>query len=206
MKKIKVQNLIKNKIKHVYLKKLIKRNYLFCGVAMVLIMLSMCAIKYVDAFNGYDKLCAEIYNPINPLFNDSGNMVFASSKFDAVNKKNLNFVIPIKCSQIQNLNGDLCFTVDASIMIIAPEDGIVSAVGLLPSGEKYIEIKHSKNIVSRIENIYLTGVVSGQVVAKGKDIATANMGEVVRFLVFEDGVKITSLKVEKSSVIWESFQ
>ena len=202
--KIKVCSLTKKSIQHLYVKKINKHNFVTFGIMLLMVMLSVLGIKYIDVFNGYDQLCTEIYNPIDALFNDNGGIVFTSKMLNNFNKNNLKFVTPIKCSDISIVDDTINYVIDNSIMIIAPEDGIIKSIGYLPNGEKYIEIAHSKNIVSRLENIYITGVVTGQVVAKGKDIATARMDSVVRFSIYEDGVKISNLKLNKNVITWEN--
>ena len=89
-------------------------------------------------------------------------------------------------------------------MVVAPEDGIIKEIGYLPNGEKYIEIMHAKNVTTKIENIYITGVVSGQVVAKGKDIATVKLGDVVRFSIYENDIKQTNILINKNQIEWEN--
>lgn len=202
--KIKVCSLTKKSIQHLYVKKINKHNFVTFGIMLLMVMLSVLGIKYIDVFNGYDQLCTEIYNPIDALFNDNGGIVFTSKMLNNINKNNLKFVTPIKCSDISIVDDTINYVIDNSIMIIAPEDGIIKSIGYLPNGEKYIEIAHTKNIVSRLENIYITGVVTGQVVAKGKDIATARMDSVVRFSIYEDGTKISNLKLNKNVITWEN--
>ena len=202
--KIKVCSLTKKSIQHLYVKKINKHNFVTFGIMLLMVMLSVLGIKYIDVFNGYDQLCTEIYNPIDALFNDNGGIVFTSKMLNNFNKNNLKFVTPIKCSDISIVDDTINYVIDNSIMIIAPEDGIIKSIGYLPNGEKYIEIAQSKNIVSRLENIYITGVVTGQVVAKGKDIATARMDSVVRFSIYEDGTKISNLKLNKNVITWEN--
>lgn len=204
--KIKVCSLTKKSIQHLYVKKINKHNFVTFGIMLLMVMLSVLGIKYIDVFNGYDQLCTEIYNPIDALFNDNGGIVFTSKMLNNINKNNLKFVTPIKCSDISIVDDTINYVIDNSIMIIAPEDGIIKSIGYLPNGEKYIEIAHSKNIVSRLENIYITGVVTGQVVAKGKDIATARMDSVVRFSIYEDGIKISNLKLNKNVITWENWK
>ena len=204
--KIKVCSLTKKSIQHLYVKKINKHNFVTFGIMLLMVMLSVLGIKYIDVFNGYDQLCTEIYNPIDALFNDNGGIVFTSKMLNNFNKNNLKFVTPIKCSDISIVDDTINYVIDNSIMIIAPEDGIIKSIGYLPNGEKYIEIAHSKNIVSRLENIYITGVVTGQVVAKGKDIATARMDSVVRFSIYEDGIKISNLKLNKNVITWENWK
>lgn len=206
MKNLKVSSLSKHKIKHIYLKKVTKRNYIVSAVVFVFLIASCCMIKFVDVLKGYDQLCSQIYSPVNPLFNDNGGIIFTNKTLENINKNNLKFITPIKCSEIKNVGGELHYLIDSSIMIISPEDGIIKEIGVLPNGEKYIEIAHSKNVVTRIENIYITGVINGQVVAKGKDIATSQIGETVRFSIYEDGIKQPNITLNKNQIIWESFQ
>lgn len=201
--KIKLNSLTKKEIKHLYVKKITKNNIMTFSVTILLVVMLVLGLKFSNNFSGYDQLCTKVYNPINPLFNDNAVIMFTSKVLDKLSKKTLKFITPIKCSNIEFSDGDINYTIDASIMIISPEDGIINSIGYMPNGEKYIEIAHSKNIVSRIENIYITGVVAGQVVAKGKDIATASIGSVVKFSVYEDGAKITNLKLNKNVISWE---
>ncbi len=204
MKKIIISTLTKKQIKHVYLNKQNKKNYVISLAMCFVLILSVLTLKNTTELSGYVQTCTSVYNPINPLFNESGGIVFASSKFNNVSKTNLKFITPIKCGVFEIIEGDVCFTIDSSIMVVAPEDGIIKEIGYLPNGEKYIEIMHAKNVTTKIENIYITGVVSGQVVAKGKDIATVKLGDVVRFSIYENDVKQTNIMLNKNQVEWEN--
>ncbi len=206
MKKLNVTAISKKKIKHIYVKNVTKQNYLFSFVAFILIFASCLMLKSVNGINDYAYKCFQIYSPINTLFNESGGIIFTNSSLEQLNKKNLKFITPIKSSVVNVNNGELCFNVDVSIMVLSPEDGIVKEIGVLPNGEKYIEIMHNKNTVSRIENIYITGVVPNQVVSKGKDIATTRIGDIVRFSIYVDGIKQSNIKLEKNDVVWENLQ
>lgn len=206
MKKLSVKTVCNNNIKHIYIKKVNKLNnkisMIMCGVLMLFTL----GIKYVDIFDGYDQICAEIYNPINSLYNENNGIVFASKNLDWVDKNKLKFVTPIKCGQFVIEDGVISYTIDSSIMVIAPESGIVTGVGYLPNGEKYIEITHSSGVKTRIENIFLTGVVNGQVVAKGKDIATVKLNEIVKFSIYENNEIITNIKLNKNQIEWQNLQ
>ncbi len=206
MKKIKLISLTKRNIKHTYSKVVVKKNYITSAVLVVAIMLCCATLKATSFSSVISETCAKIYNPINPLFNDEGGIMFTGVTLENVNKNNLKFITPIKCSEITNINGELNYQIDSNIMVIAPEDGIIKEIGVLPNGEKYIEIAHSKNIVSRIENIYIVGVLNGEAVKKGKDIATVKLGSTVKFSIYEDGIKQTNISVVKNEIVWESYQ
>ncbi len=204
MRKLVINSLTKKQIKHIYLKVQNKKNYIVSCVLCFVLIFSVLGFKSVSKLNGYVQICSKVYNPINPLFNESGGIVFASSKFSNASKINLKFITPIKSGVIELVEGDVCFTIDSSIMVVAPEDGIIKEIGYLPNGEKYIEIMHAKNVTTKIENIYITGVVSGQVVAKGKDIATVKLGDVVKFSIYENDIKQTNITLNKNQVEWEN--
>ncbi|MBR2468239.1 MAG: hypothetical protein IKB42_04285 [Clostridia bacterium] len=204
MRRLNVNLSSKKKIKHIYIKQLKKNNYRMCAIFCGIIMLSVLAVKNVDIFNGCDKVCAHIYNPISSLYNENSSIVFASNIVKNVDKNKLKFITPIKCSEIKIEDGVISYTIDSSIMVVSPEDGVVTAVGYLPNGEKYIEISHSLGVKSRIENIYLTGVVSGQVVRKGADIATTKLNEIVTFSIYDNGQIVSNIILDKNQIIWQN--
>lgn len=206
MKNIKLISIKKRNIKHVYVKAVIKKNYIVSGVIFAVLLLSTLMLSSTSNLTEVSLASSQFYNPINPLFNDEGGIIFTSSALSTVDKNNLKFVTPIKCSNITNVNGELNYEIDSNIMVIAPEAGVVKEIGILPNGEKYIEIAHSKNIITRIENIYIVGVVNGEVVKKGKDIATVKLGTTVKFMLYENGVKQTNISLNKNEIVWESFQ
>ena len=205
MKKLDVSFIKQKTIKHIFVKDIVRKNYVSSFVFLCVIVLGFLMLQ-TDGFSEITKTCTYVYNPINSLFNDGGSISFATKNLSEINNSNLKFITPIKCNNIENVNNELHFEIDSNIMIIAPEAGIVSKIGVLANGEKFIEIKHSKNVVTRLENVYIVGVVSGQVVNKGKDIAIAKVGSVVRFSLLEDGVKQPNISVVKNEIIWKSFQ
>ena len=205
MRKLLVTKIEKLNIKHIYTSKVVKQNYIisFCLIAVIFSAgLFFNSAKNTDII----KTCVQIYNPINPLFNDDGNILFANANSSYLNNNSLKFITPIKCSNIKNCNSELWFEVDNNIMIVAPESGIISGVGVLPNGEKFIEISHNKNIKTRLENVYILGVVNGQMVSKGKDIGIAKLGETVRFFITENNVKQPNISINKNEIVWEKYQ
>ena len=205
MKKLVVTKIKKLNIKHIYISRVVKKNYV---ISLVLIAVIFSFGLFFNSTKNTEiiKTCMQIYSPVNPLFNDGGNILFASANANNLSENNLKFITPIKCSNITNLNSELHFEIDSNIMIVAPEAGIISAVGVLPNGEKFIEISHSKTVKSRLENVYIVGVINGQVVNKGKDIAIAKVGETVRFFITENDVKQPNITINKNEIVWQKFQ
>ena len=204
MNVLKVNKIYKRNIKHVYAKNISKRNYIVSGLLTVVLLFCCLSINGANVSAEFNSIIAKVYNPINQLFNDEGGIVFTGNNNVLADNKTLKFITPIKCSNITKFNGELNYEIDSNIMVVAPEAGVIKEIGVLPNNEKYIEIEHSKNIVSRIENVYIVGVVSGQIVNKGKDIATVKLGEVVRFMLFENGVKQTNLSINNNEIIWKN--
>lgn len=167
-------------------------------IAMFLLCFSFggTSIKQVGSGMAY------IYNPVNSLYSDNSNIVFASTLID---KENLDFVLPISGAKVELIpTGDIVLTVNNSIMVKACEGGIVEEVGTTIDGVKYIKIKHGIDIHSIIENVDILGVKNGDMVKKGQDIATAIVGEKVVFKLFMHNSQITQIKLNQSKIIWES--
>lgn len=100
-------------------------------------------------------------------------------------------------------DGYISFTVDDSILVAASAKGIVTDSGILETGGKFVEIKHSKTISTKYENIEIAGVVRGDIIKQGQDIATCKSGEVVRFTVLLNGQPVQTLKIEDNKVVWQ---
>jgi len=143
-----------------------------------------------------------IYNPVNSLYSDNSNIVFAS--VSTVSKDSLNFVVPIIGAQsmVDEL-GTIEITVGNSILVKAVESGVVEEVGTSLDGIKYIKVLHSLNVVSLIENVDIIGVNKGDIVKKGQDLATAKVGSVVLLKLYDNNLQINNLEIKHSKIVWE---
>ncbi len=204
MNKLSVIKIEQRKIKHVYANKVSYKNYVVSAVLLLIILLGCISVKNLKTDYSVSDLMLKVYNPINQLFNYEGGIIFTNNSLQVINNKVLKFITPIKCSNITNINGELNYEIDSNIMVVAPEAGVIKEIGVLPNNQKYIEILHGKNIISRIENVYIVGVVAGQVVSKGKDIATVKLLETVKFMLFEDGVKLTNIALKNNEITWQN--
>lgn len=143
-----------------------------------------------------------VYNPVNSLYNDTGELTFTSGV--AIEKELLDFIIPIKAKNIDiDVTGSIVFEIGESIMVKSPEAGVVSEIGFSNDGVKYIKIKHGIEMSTVISNLDIIGVVEGEVVKKGGDIATAKEGESITMQIFENNVPLTNLKINQSKIIWK---
>lgn len=205
MKTLKVVSLKQNKIKNKYVKVENRKNVLLSASMIVIIFLCCFALNLSDNTTNFSHTFNQVYNPVNPLYNSLGDVVFTGSNANInLENRHLKFIVPIRCANISTENGNINFVIDSNIMIMSPEDGVISQIGVLLNGEKFIEIMHSNQVVSRFENIDLTGVIINEAVKKGKEVATAKVGETVRFSVFSNSIKQTNLTINKNQIIWEN--
>jgi hypothetical protein len=202
---LKVINLYKH---YVVYKNTSKRNKFefvaICVMFLTLTLLSFAINFYNTGFSDAMQTTVSYFkNPINPLYSDLGHIIFTSC--DAViynTEKNVNLIVPVLSSKTTVNNDNLEFIIVDSIMVMASEDGVVEEVGTQANGQKFIKIKHSKSIETRYSNIDIAGVVPGEIVKSGQDIATAKVGEIVRFTVLKNGSVAVGLKINKNKVEW----
>ena len=143
-----------------------------------------------------------IYNPVNSLYSDNSDIVFASVQ--NILKEHLNFTLPLPSSEIEvDSSGTIHILVDKTIMVKATESGVVNEIGTSIDGVKYIKILHSPTITSVIENVEVVGVKEGDIVKSGEDVATARNGSKVSLKIYENTEQITTIKINQSKIIWE---
>lgn len=196
-KKVVVLSLTKNEIIIKYKKK--KRSMHSISVYVSIgIIVGLVGICFSNSF--LSGQMAYVYNPVNSLYSDNSNVIFTSGS--VVGK--LEFSLPILGAVVENNNGVLQFTIGKSIMVMAPEGGVVSECGSTLDGIKYIKIKHNESICSVIENVDILGVSQFEVVKKGQDIATAKVGEKVNLKIYENDVLIQNLVINQSKITWQN--
>lgn len=203
-----IVNLYKHQIVHIKEKK--KRFTIKTfALSLAFILLVGCAFGLKYIFTDYGKVLSSaisyIYDPVNPLYNDMGHIIFTNSnafqEFNVI--KDVSLIVPINTIKMQVEDNFISFEITSSVMVFASASGVVTVVSNLENGSKYIEIKHSKNISTRYENIDIAGVVPGEVVKSGQEIATAKFGSVVKFTVLKDGEPVSNLKVVQNKIVWE---
>lgn len=175
------------------------------GVLMVsiAIIIFTLAIFSHEGLNDITSSMVYVYNPVNSLYSDNSGVVFTSGL--VLEKESLDFVIPIKSSQIEIDDfGTLSFEVGASIMVMSPESGVVDEVGFSLDGKKYIKIRHSVEVYSIIQNVDMIGVSVGQVIKRGEDIATSKEGSVLTMQILSNNTPISGLKINQSKIVWKS--
>ena len=138
------------------------------------------------------------------MYNDNSSVVFTDGM--VLNEK-LNFSIPIVSSKVELLqDGTMNFVVVNSIMVKSIESGVVEEVASSTDGVKYIKIRHNYNYVSVIANLDIVGVNMGEIVTKGKDIATAKLGEIVSLRIYVNGIQTSNIDISGSKIICQNWR
>ena len=178
MKKVEVVGLHKNNIVHKNMKHKLRKQLIFSVVFFCFLMFSLLYGSYVNS--SLSEVCKDVFSPIAELYNSDNSATFVNASNYYVKDKK--FIVPIRTSLVENVNGIIHFTVQESIMVYAPASGIVAEEGTTSSGKRYIKIKHSDTCHSVIENVDVVGVCVGDGVKQGKEIATAKTDSVVVLL------------------------
>ena len=168
-----------------------------------LFVLPIIAILFCFSFNLFGMknmglTMSKIFNPVNSLYNDNSDVIFTGGNL-TIN----DFSVPLMGANYKIENGTIYFEVKSSIMVKSCGSGIVDEVGISIDGVKYIKIKHSEEIWSLYQNVDILGVQKDQIVKKGQDIATAKVGALVVFQMFNGDAKINNIKINSTKIIWE---
>lgn len=202
-RKVEVLTLSRNEI--------VYKNIRFNKVKQVLVMLLALLLPLTGVFfskYGVDEdvysYIANLSNPIYSPFVDNSGVSFVDSVGYEFEDKVLEFELPLASSELEVKSDCINIKVKESVFVAATESGIVSEVGETVDGIKFIKILHSKDIESVIENIDISGVVVATVVKKGDKLASAKVGELVVFKIFEKGNAVNNLALTNNVITWGS--
>lgn len=187
MKKLNIVSFYKHNIVYKNIKHKNIKTFLYSLVSMIIVGTSFFAVLSAGDF----KNVAQTVNPINELYHDVQVATFVSS--DVVN-----FILPVKSSEIENKNDELVISVGDSIMVIAPAGGKI-----VEAGNKVIKIRHTDSVYSLVSGVNVCGVKVGENVKQGKEIATALQGDKVTISIWENNKKVSGLYVYKSFIKWD---
>ncbi len=204
MNKATIVNIYKHKITHKNLKGKLKKQIIF-SVSIFSILL--CAVCYSKIFlaektNSVYRQASAIYNPLSKLYNEEDDAIFINNLNALILSKDLHFILPVRSGDIKVTNGDVIITVQDSIMVYAPEGGIVAECGVSNFNTKYIKIMHNESIYSIIDNVEVIGCEKGDVVKKGREIATATPNSAIKISIYNNNEKLLNLSVVKNNIEW----
>ncbi|MBE5757538.1 MAG: hypothetical protein E7345_01225 [Clostridiales bacterium] len=191
MKNVEILNLTKQEIKYTIK---LKRNKDKAFKVFVMSISCIFVLTFVS-INVYNLIGA--INPVNSLYRDNSGVVFT----DADVLSSPTFFIPIKGDFELLKDGTINFIVGNSIMVKAIENGVIEDVTSSNDGIKYIKINHGKGWSSVICNVDIVGVKGGDIVTRGKDIATAKLGQTISLRIYLDGVQVSNLSIAGSKIL-----
>ena len=204
MNKATIMRVYKQNIVHKNLKGKLKKQVVFslCVFGILISCLSYVKIFMSDKVDEFYAEAGHVFNPIIGLYNENESAIFISNNNAFVASKDLVFTLPVRSGEVNINNGVICMTVQDSIMVYATEGGIVSECGIANNNTKYIKIIHSENIYSIVENVDVIGCEKGDIVKKGREIATSAPKSVVKISFFENNKIVTNVKVDKNIISW----
>lgn len=100
-------------------------------------------------------------------------------------------------------NGVVTFKIKENLTIKSAGAGIVRDVGILENGLKYIEIRHSGNIVTRYENLKIVGVGINFNVRKISIVGTCEAETDFIFKIYKNNKLIEEIEIENGEITWQ---
>lgn len=136
---------------------------------------------------------------------DDGNIFFVSSSGEFINlgTKKPTLTLP-SGEKYEYENGVFIFNIKENLTIKASGCGVVKAVGMLENGLKFVEIRHSNNVITRYENLKVVGVGQNYNVKNVNVIGTCEEESGFIFKVFKGGKLLTDIVVENGEIKWEN--
>lgn len=143
------------------------------------------------------KSIATSFTPTTDLFDDGSEVSFVSYFFGMkINKPNekCTFVLPTKSENISTTDDYLCYNFSGLISSIAK--GRVKAIGYTTAGEKYVEIEHNENYVSRYVGNFVLGVASGDYVNASSPILTLDGKNLIKIYIHKSENLVKTNEIE----------
>ena len=156
---------------------------------------------YKDVIDSVNK---KIFNSFNKdeMDSDDNNIFFVVNNFDkSLGKQKPKLTLPSNESYIIE-NGVVSFNLKENFVIKSAGYGIVKSVGFLNNGLKYVEIKHSGNILTRYENLKIVGVGANFLVKNIHIIGTSESNFV--FKIFKNNNLIDNIFIENGEILWQN--
>lgn len=143
------------------------------------------------------KSIATSFTPTTDLFDDGSEVSFVSYFFGMkVNKQDekVEFYYPTKTQNTSSSDEFLVYKFDGLLTAVAK--GEVCSVGYTKDNEKYIEIQHANNYVSRYVGLSNVGVTIGENVNAKNPIAMVSSKENIKVYIHQNGniVKISEIQ------------
>lgn len=174
-------------------------------VCLVLIFSHVILYLSVNSYKDViDSVNRKIFNSFNKdeINSDDNNIFFVvNSKDKNLGNKQPQLYLP--SSESYQLNGGVfSYSLKENFVIKCSGYGVVKNVGFLDNGLKYVEIKHSGNIVTRYENLKIVGVGANFLVKNIHVIGTSDENFV--FKILKNNKIVENFIVENGEIKWQN--
>ncbi len=173
--------------------------------AFIVLCFSCLRIMNVQSINDVFFIAESVFNPILPLYHDNSVIDFVSSDYleHLKEDKDVKLSLPVRASQIEEQGTSIIFRADNSIMVLAPEDGIVTKIETNADGKKYIIIQHSTSISTQLVGLDVVGVEVGQQVKMGQELATMDSSNQITMSVLQNNQSL-NIHLDQKTIQWEA--
>ena len=197
------------------------KNPFLCVKKSQIIALFMCLVLLLSHFVLYlkfesykkvvDSLCGKIFNGFNYKSSEfeysekDSNIFFVSNSKDYVSLGLKLPLLKLPCGEDFEINeGIITFNNKKDFVIKCAGEGIVRNVGYQENGLKYVEIRHSGNIITRYENLKVVGVGTNFLV-KSVHALGVSCGETkFVFKIIKNGNILTNYTIENGEIKWQN--
>ena len=158
-----------------------------------------------------DSLSYKIFNGFNHKFSgyDYGekdsNIFFVSNikEYISLGVKPPSLFLPTSEEYEMN-DGIIKFKITKNFFIKSAGEGIVKSVGFLDNGLKYVEIRHSGNIITRYENLKIVGVGTNFMVKNIHIIGSVEENQNLIFKIIKNGNIVKNYTIENGEIKWQN--
>ena len=199
-----VLSINQRKIKNKNNKNKLKRQLIFSVVCFCLLVSQVMYARLFlgENINSIIVSASKVFNPLVQLYSEEQDGYFVSNKNIFVANYELSFMLPVRTNDVTVLDGEIALKIKDSIMVYAPEGGIITECGESNFHTKYIKIMHNEHTFSIIDNLDVIGCNVGDIVKKGRELATAKQDSVIKLSIYFENQKIQNLQVEKNIISW----
>jgi len=158
-----------------------------------------------------DSLSYKIFNGFNYKSSEfeysekDSNIFFVSNSKDYVNLGLKLPLLKLPCGEDFEINeGVITFNNQKDFVIKCAGEGIVKSVGYQENGLKYVEIRHSGNIITRYENLKVVGVGTNFLVKNIHALGVSSDETKFVFKIIKNGNILTNYTIENGEIKWQN--
>jgi len=194
------------------------KNLMFTVKAKKILMLVFCVALIFShffcyfKFSNYTKIVNTLADNIFNSFNSNSEssekdsnifFVFSENNYKFLGKSLPVLKLPSDCEYVFE-NGVFSFNLKENFTIKCAGSGIVKEVGFLPNGLKFIEVRHSGNVVTRYENLKIVGVGTDFNLKNIHVIGTCDKSQPFVFKILKNNEVLENYEVLEGEIKWKN--